>query len=358
MKRLTKLKDKFNGERIFIIGNGPSLNDINMKKLANEYTFSFNRAYIAYKEWGFKPSFYSCIDKVVLPDNKQEINSMILNETYSKTLFFFPDWGSDYLISSKQTFFLQSSYKIVFEDNLDELSILFNVGATSIQIAVYLGFKEIILLGCDCNYVEKPNDVIVNEQESKRVGNIAYSSINDTDPNHFCPTYFGKGKKYSIPDALGHLSGWQEVKKWVDLYNMQNTECIHIRNASRRSKLDFFEYIDFDESISSMNINCGEKCVKKKINQKRQEVIVFGASITAKVFLEEFGNQYLVKYFIDNDKKRWGNTFLRKKIFSPEIVKNDQEIEKIVIAVQHGKEKLSDQLYSLGVMEKCLFLSH
>ena len=56
---------------------------------------------------------------------------------------------------------------------------------------MYLGFKEIYLLGVDMNYLNQKSVT----KEDKR----DWIAKDDDDPNHFDPRYFGKGKKYHRP---------------------------------------------------------------------------------------------------------------------------------------------------------------
>ncbi len=51
------------------------------------------------------------------------------------------------------------------------------------QLAYYLGASEVILIGFDHNYIVP---------ESAEVEGMAITSTED-DPNHFDPSYFGKG---------------------------------------------------------------------------------------------------------------------------------------------------------------------
>ena len=120
-KAISAYRNTYFGKRIFIIGNGPSLNDIDMTRLQNEYTFSFNRAYIAYKDWKFIPSFYSCIDKVVLPDNVNEINEMIKDNRFKDVLFFFPHWAEQFLLKREHVLFLKHIPGVkTFEENIQK----------------------------------------------------------------------------------------------------------------------------------------------------------------------------------------------------------------------------------------------
>ena len=71
---------------LFVIGNGPSLNDIDIQKLRDKETASFNRAYIAYEDWGFYPTYYQIIDPTVFEDNKEDIKNLF--DTPIKKLIF------------------------------------------------------------------------------------------------------------------------------------------------------------------------------------------------------------------------------------------------------------------------------
>ena len=54
--RLKDLREKYNGsDRCFVIGNGPSLNKLDMGLLADEVTFGVNGIFL---KDGFKPTFY------------------------------------------------------------------------------------------------------------------------------------------------------------------------------------------------------------------------------------------------------------------------------------------------------------
>ena len=65
-KRLERFKNKYKGKRCFIIGNGPSLNKMDLSPLKNEYTFGLNRFYLIRKRIGFYPKFLVSVNDLVL----------------------------------------------------------------------------------------------------------------------------------------------------------------------------------------------------------------------------------------------------------------------------------------------------
>ena len=85
-------------KKIYVIGNGPSLNKVDVTKLKGENTISFNRAYIAYKDWGFDPTYYMCVDPIVLVNIKDDIQNLIDNSNIMR--FFLPRWSKKYFKKS------------------------------------------------------------------------------------------------------------------------------------------------------------------------------------------------------------------------------------------------------------------
>ena len=99
-----------------------------------------------------------------------------------------------------------------------------------------LSYKEIYLLGCDASYVEKVPGVIKNKRGE-------YVSKENLDVNHFRPDYFGKGTTYNTPKSeIFHFPAWRLFyQKYV-----KNNSKIKIYNCSRKGRLSFFDFIDYD----------------------------------------------------------------------------------------------------------------
>lgn len=85
LERLALLKNKYRGERIFIMGNGPSLNRTPLDRLKGEFTFGVNRIYLLFDRIDWKPTFYTTVDWRVAPDCRDEINAL------EGMTFFFPE---------------------------------------------------------------------------------------------------------------------------------------------------------------------------------------------------------------------------------------------------------------------------
>jgi hypothetical protein len=80
IKKLQFYKNQFCGKRIFLMGNGPSLRQMQLEKLKNEYVFGFNKCYLLYDSVSWRPQFYTSVDSLVVPDIADEINRHLPDE--------------------------------------------------------------------------------------------------------------------------------------------------------------------------------------------------------------------------------------------------------------------------------------
>lgn len=235
--KIRKLKNKFFGKRCFIIGNGPSLNKCDLSLLKNEFTFGVNGIFYKTKEMGFKPTFYMVEDRAVMHDNTEEINN------YNCEYKFFPSIYKDQITNkTDNTYFFRTDLGFYHKEHpsycIPRFSYDFSEKAYTgqsvtillIQLAYYLGFTEVYLIGMDYNY---------KVPKSTKITGDIYES-NEDDPNHFHPDYFGKGKKWHDPKI--ERVGWNYEKAKKVFEDSNRT----IKNATIGGKLEIFERIDFN----------------------------------------------------------------------------------------------------------------
>lgn len=235
---LANLKDKYRGKRCFIIGNGPSLNLVDLDKLKDEYSFGVNSIY--YKESdGFKPYFYTVEDSHVIKDNIDEISNFavkykfipteykhLINEEFYSQIIFYPmntGFYQPYSPNYEKPRFSEDITKQIFCGQ--------SVTIINLQLAYYMGFKEVYLIGMDFSY-KIPESAIVD-------GDSILST--EDDENHFDPRYFGAGKKWHDPKLHNVLASYQLCKK---MYSNDNRI---IFNATKGGKLEVFDRVDYDE---------------------------------------------------------------------------------------------------------------
>ena len=201
-------------QRCFIIATGPSLtmDDLNTLLEKQEFCFSVNGMCKTETKW--KPNVYVVLDGKFFLENQEAIRN------YFCQIKFLPDDNIDFWQQKRE-----GEYQIhrdtldayeVMEFSEDITQIVNSQGTVTvgcIQIAVYMGFKKIYLLGTDCNYT--------------------IGSVN----NHF-----GGDEK---PDMIDHsvsamLQGYQMCRNYADAHG------IKIYNATRGGMLEVFERVDFD----------------------------------------------------------------------------------------------------------------
>lgn len=232
---LKKFKNKYIGKRCFIVGNGPSLNQIDLSLLKDEYSFAVNSIYYKTREMGYKPKFYVVEDPHVINDNLKEIDE------YQCDYMFFPAKFKSRFTKAKNRFFLNLDYSFFndispyFEiprfsqDCSQEVFCGQSVTIVNLQLAYYMGFSEVYLIGIDFNY---------NIPDSAKVdGNVIEST--EDDVNHFHPDYFGKGKKWHDPKLHNVLKSYKLAKL---MYELDNRKII---NATAGGKLEVFERVEY-----------------------------------------------------------------------------------------------------------------
>lgn len=91
--------------------------------------------------------------------------------------------------------------------------------------------------------------------------------------------------------------------------------------------------------------------LKYFLNEKK--VIIFGASENAKRLLAN--NNIVVEYFVDNDDKKWGGTFLNHFIKAPDILLNEKKDNIYIIVASIYYPEIAEQLKKLGFFENLNF---
>jgi hypothetical protein len=180
--RLAAYHNIHQGERCFIIGNGPSLRQTDLSLLENEYTFGMNRIYLMFPELGFATSYFLTVNSLVIEQCAEDIRALPIPK--------FLSWRSHPLIQpTEDMMFLHTTYTgpKFAQDARDRIWEGATVTYVALQLAYHMGFAQVILIGVDHNYTTqgKPNTTIVSEGD---------------DPNHFNASYFGKGFRWQLPD--------------------------------------------------------------------------------------------------------------------------------------------------------------
>ena len=234
------IKNTYRGKRVFLIGNGPSLNKTPLHLLKNEYTFCMNRFNLMFDRLNWRPEFYGISDDVVILDMINELDEIRENV---KNIFL-PDIhpsapiNINYkkIVQNHENIYWFHPDKIGFYAKLPALGINKTVTNVAIQILVYLGFEEIYLIGVDLDYKD--------HKSAKDLDNRHLKSNSDDDPNHFDPRYFGSGRKYHIPRMEETLEKFKEAKIFCEQHNVK------IYNSTVGGKLEIFPRVNLKDILN------------------------------------------------------------------------------------------------------------
>jgi hypothetical protein len=233
-KRILSWRDAYKGERAFLIGNGPSLNKLDLTKLKTERTIGVNSIYLNQDRMGFLPNHYVVEDRFVAEDRADEINRLSGPQK----------WFGNYLrycLAGDEVNWI--NVRMRYDEHKDFPFFSTNIARQAwtggsvtyicMQLAYYLGVKSLYLIGFDHHYVI-PADA--------KVEGLDITSNSD-DPNHFHPDYFGKGYRWHDPKVDRMEIGYKKAKKFFEMDGRK------ILNATAGGKLECFERADYDSLL-------------------------------------------------------------------------------------------------------------
>ena len=255
---LSAFKDKHAGERCVILGNGPSLNDTDLSLLKDETVFACNAAFLLFDRIDWRPAYFTCVDSRVLPDRAADITAML--EAEPSITAFFPaeltEHGGARRRTPTRNLIAEAPGRYFFDEVVGSLDDLpwsqFSIDAqaaviqphtvaiTMLQLAAYMGFSEICLVGCDMRYTV-PEDA--EREDALDARDPRLSSTSD-DANHFDKDYFGAGRKWHRPDVNLMREHYRIAGEALTALG------VRVRNATVGGDLDVFERAELAEIVS------------------------------------------------------------------------------------------------------------
>jgi hypothetical protein len=155
MLKLSRLKNREKGRRVFILGNGPSIRQEDLSALAGELVIGMNASPLLDKEFGFTSQYYTLSDRRFLnhPIKREYATSMIDKETIRVLRQDIA--GDDDSSLAGQTAYARPLQRDGFSWNLGT-GFFFGCTTTmlAMQLAVFLGCRDIVLLGVDLRYAQ------------------------------------------------------------------------------------------------------------------------------------------------------------------------------------------------------------
>lgn len=257
----SKFKDICMGKRCFILGNGPSLKSVDLTKLKNEYVFSVNNFGMVKNFDYAQPNFHLWVDMSFFDmrdDQKYDIKELLDNYRYIarvSPVCFVPDLAYGFIKKHNLDEILDINYFTGFEIINDESQIKYDltkpitsyttVVQYAISIALYMGFKEIYLLGCDSTNIVSLLNCAMN---TSNINMHAYEK-DDVDER-----YKGLLKYWTMTDVFYDqyklFLGYKKLYEFCNKKNviLMNCSSATIINEIPRKKL---EEVFINENSSS-----------------------------------------------------------------------------------------------------------
>lgn len=232
---IQRFRNLHKGQDCFVIGNGPSLKNIDFNLLEKYYTFATNKIYLLFDQYAWRPTYYVSIDPDVI---KQSLH--LYND------FTFPKFISLHGLrrnttdSFQNTYLFSTGYRFEFKGSQNSFS---NIGEghtvtyVALQLAYYMGFKNVFLIGVDHRYntIGKPDE--------KKV-------LETPDDNHFHPDYF-RNQVFPQPNLKASEISYQIAKLYFEEDGRKIFDATYNGNLNIFDKIDFLTALSMCKKISS-----------------------------------------------------------------------------------------------------------
>lgn len=161
------LHNKHQGRCCFIIGTGPSLNKTNFSTIKNEILIGVNNLYMGSNYLDINPQYWCVADAKIF----HKYSASLLN---LKTALFLTDGAGQFYLHYKNRY-KDAKYEPIVARPLSDMKTTQSfstnmlkginggmVTLSCLQIAYWMGFNEVYLVGCDCTSKGKHYDKSVN----------------------------------------------------------------------------------------------------------------------------------------------------------------------------------------------------
>jgi hypothetical protein len=224
-EQLAGFKNIHAGEDCFIIGNGPSLNKMDLGPLSDYYTFGLNKIFLIFKKIQLELSYLVSVNPYVIQQSVEEFNGLAIPKFLSFKAAQSLDLKDDsFLIFTKGGFDFSPDLQKTINEG-------YTVTFVAMQVAYYMGFKRVFLIGVDHNFKQKgkPNEL---------------QTMNEDDANHFDPDYFK-----NLPWQLADLEASEVAYRIAKMFFERNGR--EIIDATVDGKLQVYQKMAYAEALKT-----------------------------------------------------------------------------------------------------------
>ena len=257
IKQNIEFKEKYTGKRCFIIGNGPSLKNIDFSLLENEYTFTVNQLPKNPNFPKLKTNFHIWSDARFFDINKNNsedlelLNTMkSVNTDNNKPIVFYEilaipmikQFNLDKNLNIK--YFIGNNFVTLKDKKIDFTSWTPNLPTVvqhAICLAVYMGFSKIYLLGIDCtSIINVVNGKLKTSEKAQYTYNISYNEKKRLEKIASMTSI--RSELYS---NLKLFDFYQEIYNYCEKYNVK------LYNATNPTLLECIPKVDLEYILNN-----------------------------------------------------------------------------------------------------------
>lgn len=240
--KLASLWNKHKGKRGFVLGNGPSLANMDLSVLKDEITIGSNGIFLKFEEMGFHTTYFTMEDIQQVEDRRNQLvnvkgptkiyglhNAYAIKDVDEDTIF------ANVAVHSYPT---KNRWREFYPGFSTDFANIVYLGSTityiNLQLAFYLGLNPVYVIGCDHSYgplAKKfpPGKIRITEE--------VYEMLKEA---HFIDNYHKIGGTFGIPYV-----GYQEAA-YQEALNSFRRSGREVFNAGVDSKLEIFPRVKFD----------------------------------------------------------------------------------------------------------------
>lgn len=256
LKQNEEFRDIHKGQRCFIFGNGPSLKDVDFSMFENEFVFTVNRSMTDPNFHKLKSNYHFWMDEngfglrsEISVDSNVFLDEMKLLKNTENIVFFIPLSVAHYAETNNLNEYAKVAYIESFWNyrNLKKLDMskvtpgFSTVVQYAVEAAIYMGFTEIYLLGCDNTVIIS----ILNTAIGKSFSNLHYyEEEKNIQEKSFKDVIKNCGIRHILMDNLKIFDGYEKLATYCKKNN------IKFINLSSETLIDCVDRARLEDIIS------------------------------------------------------------------------------------------------------------
>lgn len=236
-RKLFSYKNKHLGERCFLIGTGPSLTAEDLELIKNEHSIGCNMIYKMYEKTTWRPDYHCVLDRLYAKYENHDLVSKI-----HVPLFVPRSTGIRMKKKPVDTIYVNDIYAegtyVVRGKMLSYCWLKASVMLFMLELAMFMGFKEIYLLGVDCTNVHGAKghftDAYTKEEVTKGDEERLKQALKKED---------------ATKEELGAYNYNRSIEAYTLVENFAKKHHTKIYNATRGGNLEVFERVALENVV-------------------------------------------------------------------------------------------------------------